>query len=178
MVLLSSTVASFAGRRLGFSTRHLRILVGCGVAAGVACAYNTPIGAALFTMEIIVGNFALETFAPLVFASVTATLLARAVFGNGAVFNVPASLTVNGWELFACVLLGVLGGVSSIVRDDAQLQHGCAAVVKRSSSQHRGKGADRRVGVHRGATKKARCRFGRRRDVGDESAQQQLAREV
>ena len=57
------------GRALGAPTRERRILVGCGIAAGLACAYNTPLGAALFTMEIIFGSFALEAFAPLAVAS-------------------------------------------------------------------------------------------------------------
>lgn len=113
MVLLSATVASVVGRGLGFPTRHLRILVGCGVAAGIACVYNTPVGAALFTMEIIVGNFALETFAPLVFASVIATLLARTVFGAVPLFQVPNLMLVSSWEFVPYTLLGLIGGVTA-----------------------------------------------------------------
>jgi len=115
MVLLAAAVASFAGRYLGFPTRHLRILVACGVAAGIACAYNTPIGAAFFTMEIIVGNFALEVFAPLVFASVVATLLSSAVFGATPVFQVSEFALASRWEILNYMLLGVLGGVTAAV---------------------------------------------------------------
>ena len=111
MVLLAATVASLAGQRFHVPTRHLRILVGCGVAAGIACAYNTPIGAALFTMEIIVGSFALEVFAPLVFASVVATLISRTVFGSRPVFAVPEFSLAGVWEFVPYLLLGILGGL-------------------------------------------------------------------
>lgn len=111
MVLLSATISSVVGQRFNISTRHLRILVGCGVAAGIAAAYNTPIGAALFTMEIIIGNFALDVFAPLVFASVVATLIARTVFGSQPVFALGEFGLAGGWEIGLFALLGVLGGL-------------------------------------------------------------------
>ncbi len=110
MVLLSATVSSLVGRQFRVPTRHLRILVGCGVASGIACAYNTPIGAALFTMEIIVGNFAMEVFAPLVFASVVATLISRAVFGSQPLFELPVLSMGTVWEFIPYTILGILGG--------------------------------------------------------------------
>jgi CIC family chloride channel protein len=111
IVLISAATASSLGRRLSLSTRHLRILLGCGVAAGFACAYNTPIGAALFTMEIIFGSFALEVFAPLVVASVVATLLTWAVFGHAPVFDVPRLSMTSPWEVLPYAVLGVVGGL-------------------------------------------------------------------
>jgi CIC family chloride channel protein len=113
MVLLAGTVSSHIGRFFRVPTRNLRVLVGCGVAAGIACAYNTPIGAALFTMEIIMGNFAIEVFAPLVFASVVATLISQAVFGSLPVFRVPEFSMVSGWEMLPFALLGILGGLTA-----------------------------------------------------------------
>ena len=110
IVLLAATVASQFGRALSLSTRQLRILVGCGIATGLACAYNTPVGAALFTMEVIFGSFALEVFSPLVVASVVATLLTRGVFGNEPAFGTPAVALGGPLELLACVALGVAGG--------------------------------------------------------------------
>ncbi len=113
MVLVSAAVSSFGARWLKIPVRQRRLLVGCGVAAGIACAYNTPIGAAMFTMEIIVGNFALEVFAPLVFASVVATLLARAAFTSGAVFTLPEFSVVSVWEFIPYIVLGLLGGLTA-----------------------------------------------------------------
>lgn len=113
MVLLAATVASFTGRRFAAATRHLRTLAGCGIAAGIACAYNAPIGAALFTTEIIFGSFALEVFAPLVFSSVAATLIAHAVFGNTPLFPVPGLAMAGVWEIPAYAGLGLLGGAAA-----------------------------------------------------------------
>jgi CIC family chloride channel protein len=110
IVLLSATVASLLGQARRVSARRLRVLTGCGVAAGLACAYNTPVGSALFTMEIIFGTFAIDVFAPLVFTSAVATLLTRTVFGDAPVFAVPSLAMAGGWEIVPYTALGLLGG--------------------------------------------------------------------
>ena len=111
IVLVAAATASRLGQRLGVPPRQLRVLVGCGIAAGLACAYNTPLGAALFTMEIIFGSFALEAFAPLAVASAAATLLSWARFGHDPVFHVPPLALSSPWEIGLYAGLGVLGGV-------------------------------------------------------------------
>ena len=110
IVLVAAAVASQAGGRLDVSTRQRRILVGCGIAAGLACAYNTPLGAALFTMEIIFGSFAVDAFAPLAISSATATLLTWAVFGRDPVFRAPALALASPWQIAVYAALGLLGG--------------------------------------------------------------------
>jgi chloride channel protein, CIC family len=110
IVLLAATAASALGGRLGLPTRQLRVLVGCGVAAGLACAYNAPIGAALFTIEILFGSFALEIFAPLVVSAVTATVLTWSTFGRAPIFSMPSVAMASPWELLPHAVLGVLGG--------------------------------------------------------------------
>ena len=109
IVLLAATVASKYGQRLGVSTQQLRVLAGCGIAAGLACAYNAPLGAALFALEIVFGSLALDIFAPLAVASGTATLLTWAAFGNAPVFEVPSLRMASAWEMLAFALLGVVG---------------------------------------------------------------------
>jgi hypothetical protein len=56
-------VASLAGKRLGARTLDLRILARCRISAGMASAYNAPVAAALFALEIIFGSFSLDVFA-------------------------------------------------------------------------------------------------------------------
>ncbi|MGH8600868.1 MAG: chloride channel protein, partial [Burkholderiales bacterium] len=70
MVQLAAMLASGVGRIRSFSTPRLRLLTACGAAAGIAAAYNTPIGGALFVSEIVLGSIAMESLGPLVFASV------------------------------------------------------------------------------------------------------------
>jgi CIC family chloride channel protein len=110
IVLVAAAAASGLGGRFGVPTRERRLLVACGIAAGLACAYNTPLGAALFAMEIILGSFSLEAFAPLAISSATATLLTWAAFGRDPVFQVPAATLSAPWEIALYAALGVLGG--------------------------------------------------------------------
>lgn len=111
IVLLASTVASQVGRLVGVGPRELRILAGCGIAAGMACAYNTPVAAALFTLEIIFGTFALDVFAPLMVSSAVATLLTRATLGAAPVFHVPPITMASPWEILPVAVLGALAGL-------------------------------------------------------------------
>ena len=101
--------ASAAGRIAEFmrlSAERRRILIGCGVAAGMASAYHAPIGASLFVMEVIIGNFAMDVFGPLVIASVVATLVAHGIVG-GSIYHVPDLHLVSTWEFIPYLILGI-----------------------------------------------------------------------
>ena len=71
---LSATFASKWGQLARWHPYRLRLLVGCGAASGIAAAYNAPISGAVFAALIVLGNFSMSLFAPLVFASVVATV--------------------------------------------------------------------------------------------------------
>ncbi len=113
IVQMAASVSSRVGQLLRVSKENQSILVGCGVAAGLAAAYNVPISASFFVMEIIIGNFAIDIFAPLVISSVTSTLVYRKMFGNDPVYGTPHFMMVSNWELIAYVLLGVFSGIAA-----------------------------------------------------------------
>lgn len=111
LVQLSSVVASVAGRLQKWTTPRLRVLVGCGAAAGIASAYNAPIAGAVFVAEIVLGSMAMEIFGPLVFASVIATLTVRGFMGAGPLYAIPPFRLNGNWEILPYLLLGVTAGL-------------------------------------------------------------------
>ncbi len=111
LVQLSSLVASIAGNWRHWSTPRLRLLVGCGAAAGIASAYNAPIAGALFVAEIVLGSVAMEIFGPLVFASVIATLTVRGFIGSDPIYTIPHFQLNSNWEIAPYILLGLFAGL-------------------------------------------------------------------
>jgi CIC family chloride channel protein len=115
MIRLGAMIASWFGGRLRVPPHRIKILIGCGAASGLAAAYNIPIGGALFAMEVILGNFALEIFGPIVVSSVIATVISRSLAGNVPLYAAPGYALVNGWELLLYVGLGIVGALASVL---------------------------------------------------------------
>ncbi len=113
MVQLAAVLASLVGRWGKLTTARLRLLVACGAAGGIASAYNAPIGGALFVAEIILGTLAMESFGPLVFSSVIATLTYRQFLGTGPLYQImsPSVQLNSNWEILPHVLLGIVAGL-------------------------------------------------------------------
>jgi CIC family chloride channel protein len=110
---LAATVGAVLGR-VSKSTRTRSVLLGCGVAAGMACSYNAPVAGAVFVMEAVLGNFAMDVFAPIVVAGVTATLVNREFLGNRPLYGANVVLDHPGLVL-AAIGLGALCGAGAIV---------------------------------------------------------------
>ncbi|RKG90640.1 chloride channel protein [Corallococcus terminator] len=92
-----------------------RLLVACGASAGIASAYNVPIGAALFGLEVLLGSFALELFGPIVVSCVVATLVSRTLIADHPSYVIPHYALTHPRELLLALTLGVLmGGASAL----------------------------------------------------------------
>lgn len=115
MVEFGTALSSWLGRRFRLESRELRILVCAAAAAGLAAAYNAPIGGAMFAMEILIGSLALDVMGPVFIASVISTLISRNAWGSLPRFVIPAYNLVSPWELGGYLVLGVLGGISAVV---------------------------------------------------------------
>nr|WP_194941167.1 MULTISPECIES: chloride channel protein [Myxococcaceae] len=113
--LLSTGAASGSALARGWKTPadQTRLLVACGAAAGMAAAYNAPIGSALFGLEVLLGSFALELFGPIVVACVVATLVSRTLIADHPSYVIPHYQLTHPRELVLALLLGALLGVAS-----------------------------------------------------------------
>jgi CIC family chloride channel protein len=107
-------LAALIGSKLGVASRapipRRRLLVACGAAAGIASAYNAPIAGALFVAEIVMGSIAVESFGPLLVASVTASVTVHRFLGLDPVYAVPHVSFGSNWELIVYALLGIVAG--------------------------------------------------------------------
>src|SRR5262245_43384333 len=107
IVALSSAVSTWIAHLLRLTPARRNILIGCGMAAGMAGVYNAPLGASLFVMEVVIANFAMDFFGPLVAASVTAALVSRALGEAGPIYEIPQFSPVSITEYFVFGLLSV-----------------------------------------------------------------------
>jgi CIC family chloride channel protein len=115
IVQLGAAVASRVCRALDLPARDARVLVAGGAAAGIAASFNTPIGAAFFAMEIVLGNFAMRLFAPVVAATVTGTVVGQALLGQRRTLSLPAFGLAHPGELPLYLLLGLVAGGVAVV---------------------------------------------------------------
>ncbi|EIJ47306.1 chloride channel protein [Herbaspirillum sp. GW103] len=111
MVQLSALCASLMGKFSHFPSSRLRLLVACGAAAGITSAYNAPIAGAFFITEIVLGSLVMESFGPVVVASVVANITMRELPGYRASYQMPYFPEIGGWEVLLFLVLGVLAGI-------------------------------------------------------------------
>ena len=128
IVASGSGIGSALGRFLGLSYRETTMLLACGAAAGIAGAFNSPIAGMVFAIEILLPEFTIPAFIPLLLASATAAVVAR-VFYTGQLFY----LVTEGWKMNALiwyVILAILIGLFSIYFNKAYyaIKHFFAAI--------------------------------------------------
>jgi len=103
------------GRFLGLRSEQVKKLIPVGAAAAIAAAFNTPLAAVLFALEEIVGDLHAPVMGAVVLASATAWMVLRMSLGNHPLFKVPQYQLVHPAEFAVYAVLGVAGGVVSVV---------------------------------------------------------------
>ncbi|RYG15802.1 MAG: chloride channel protein [Chitinophagaceae bacterium] len=107
-----AAIGSNISRFFGLSYRETTLLLACGAAAGIAGAFNSPIAGIVFAIEILLPEFTIPAFIPLLLSAATAAVVARLFFTEQLFY-----LVTEGWRIQALgyyILLAILVGLYSI----------------------------------------------------------------
>jgi len=115
IVQISSSLASTIGKLFRVKERGMRTLVAAGAGAGIGATFNAPVAGALFAVEVILGEFGVFAFSPIIVASVMATLTSRFITGDFSAFTVPKYTLISIWEIGPYILLGIISGIVAIL---------------------------------------------------------------
>lgn len=113
IIQIGSSIGSTVGQFFRVPSKRLKTLVGCGAAAGIAAAFNAPVAGALFALEIILMDFAVAQFSPIVVASVVATVISHMFEGNYPAFSISGYSLESPHEILFYFALGALSGIVS-----------------------------------------------------------------
>lgn len=115
IVLIGATIGSSIGRLFGFSSARTGTAIACGAAGGLAATFNAPMAGAMFAAEVLLGEFGIRTFSPVLISAVTAVVVSRAWYGNDVTFTAPPYTFTNFWELPFYAVLGVITAITAVI---------------------------------------------------------------
>ena len=98
--------------KLGYKDRTL--LIGCGVAAGIAAAFNAPIAGVLFAIEVLLVDVSISAFTPIMIAAATGALVSMIALDETILLSFKQQQTFNYHNIPYYILLGLFTGLISV----------------------------------------------------------------
>jgi len=127
-VHLGGAINSLLGQKLGLPNNSLRVLIACGTAGGIAAAFNTPLAGVIFAMEVIVIEYSVAGFIPVILAAVSASAISRTMNTGLPMLSHTGIELSSLWEIPYIILMGICCGVAvaifiKLVKYSARLSH-------------------------------------------------------
>jgi len=110
-VHLGAACSSYIGSKLNLPFNSIRTLCACGIAAGIAASFNTPVAAVIFVMEVILREYKVHIFIPVMLAAIVGSMITQGFFGPAHEFEYLAKIQLTTLHYPSIVVLGVVLGI-------------------------------------------------------------------
>ncbi len=130
-VHLGAACSSFIGNYLQLPYNSIRTLCACGIAAGIATSFNTPVAAVVFVMEVILREYKVYMFIPIMLASIVGTLMTNSIYGFSHEYEFLKQIALGVQHYPALVLLGMFLGFLAFLYNRYLV-----AIIKHSARFH------------------------------------------
>ncbi|MGL1956543.1 MAG: chloride channel protein [Colwellia sp.] len=130
-VHLGAACSSYLGSVLKLPYNSIRTLCACGIAAGISATFNTPIAAVIFVMEVIMREYKIHIFIPIMLASLVGSLITRSVFDNPHNFEYFNKIELVHHHYLPLIILGVFLGLLA-----AAFNRSLVTIIKHSDKLH------------------------------------------
>lgn len=114
-VHLGAAASTWVGYHVDTPKNAIRTLAACGIAAAIAASFNTPIAAMILVMEVVLREYKVHIFIPVMLAAVAGSLITEQIFGPAAELAMLSSTEVPNIQLPWVVTLGVVLGISGVI---------------------------------------------------------------
>ncbi len=116
IVTIGSVIGSNFSRLFKANAQDRVTLLGCGAAAGIASVFNAPFAGIFFALEVLLRDFSMRTFMPVIIAAFVSATWTRSMLDNGALFAADATFKADPFTLIESpnyLLLGVITGIAA-----------------------------------------------------------------
>lgn len=107
--------ASYLSQKLNIPHNASRILTACGIAAGISATFNAPLAAVIFVLEVVLLQFSVHLFVPIMVASLVGSAISQQFFGNSHVYEHITIVDIQLDSIAPLLILGVIVGLAATI---------------------------------------------------------------
>lgn len=115
MVSTGSAIGSNYGRVYRLSYKERTILLGCGAAAGIAAAFNSPVAGVLFVIEVLLTDITVSAFIPLIISAACGALVSKVILAEGVTIAFELQQPFNYYNVPYYIALGIVCGFVAVL---------------------------------------------------------------